>query len=95
MGKFRANTTLNPSDYLALSGSTSASLSYASGIHTLTTQQYDAYTGENIGIKKQIFTTTMLKNKITSSLAQETALSQSRESMEHMLQQMKSNKMSL
>ena len=91
--KFRGRPKPVLDDYLHLSQSTSASLTYDSvkKKHTLTSELYDAFTGEKISTNTRVFTMKQARNRASASLEREQNASASRASADKMIVDMKRN----
>jgi len=87
--KFRAAKGLSDyTDYLQLSASNSASLSYTGGSFIMTTTTYDSITGERIADTKQYLKVSQIKNKISGSRVVEQQASSSLEGLERVFSDM-------
>ena len=93
MAKFRREKAITEwNEYLVLSASNSASVSYDRGKYILETQQYDGMTGERVGTHKQYLTERMVQNKISGSVLRETTASSSRQGLDQLFKDMKKSK---
>jgi hypothetical protein len=89
MAKFRPVKGIGDyTDYLTLSASNSASLSYTGGNFIMTTANFDAVTGEKIADTREYLKVSQIKNKISGSRVVEQQASSSLEGLERVYKDM-------